>query len=245
MFFLSHCCQSPFPRWESLSTSSPYNALQHCSDLWTSCGGSSDSNLVLLLCVLTSKVHSYQNQCVFFRGSSQCPLIYSIDRICPADRVDLTCSLHSWWEGFGSSSLATLPLGFNCGFISSSECGSSSGVCSWGCPEGLGFAPVMARCAGGAVASVAGVLAAPGTQGSWWLGQQEIQCSRRVWTPVLGNMFQYSCWRTPLPPWLRSLAVHSLQGHKESDMRYDPSDPVHRDARHFCLRQLCPSRSWA
>ena len=180
MFFLSHCCQSPFPRWESLSTSSPYNALQHCSDLWPWCGGSSDSNLVLLLCVLTSKVHSYQNQCVFFCGSSQCPLIHSIDRVCPADHVDLTFSSHSWWEGFGSSSLATLPLGFNCGFISSSECGSSSGVCSWGCPEGLGFAPVRARCAGGAVAWVAVVLAAPGTQRSWWLGQQEIQCSRRV-----------------------------------------------------------------
>ena len=26
--------------------------------------------------------------------------------------VDLICSLYSWWEGFGSSSLAILPLGF-------------------------------------------------------------------------------------------------------------------------------------
>ena len=33
-------------------------------------------------------------------------------RICLVDRVDLIWSLHSWWEGFGSSSLATLPLGF-------------------------------------------------------------------------------------------------------------------------------------
>ena len=36
--------------------------------------------------------------------------------------------LVSWWEGFGSSSLGTLPLGFNCGFISTSACGSSTGV---------------------------------------------------------------------------------------------------------------------
>ena len=36
------------------------------------------------------------------------------------------------------------------------------------------FAPVRARCGGGAAAWVAGVLAAPGTQGSWRLGQQEI-----------------------------------------------------------------------
>ena len=43
-----------------------------------------------------------------------------------------------------------------------------------GCPGGLGFAPVRARCGGGAAAWVVGVLAAPGIQGNWWLGQQEI-----------------------------------------------------------------------
>ena len=40
--------------------------------------------------------------------------------------------------------------------------------------EGLGFAPVRARCGGGTAAWASGVLAAPGTQGSWQLGQQEI-----------------------------------------------------------------------
>ena len=35
-------------------------------------------------------------------------------------------------------------------------------------------------------------------QGSWWLGQQEIQCSRRVWHPVLANTLQYSCLENPL-----------------------------------------------
>ena len=94
-------------------------------------------------------------------------------RVGLADRVDLICSLYSWWEGFGSSSSATLPLGVNCGFISTSACGSSSGICSWGCPGRLGFG-WGARGGGGAAAWVAGVLAAPGTQGSWWLGQQEI-----------------------------------------------------------------------
>ena len=110
----------------------------------------------------------------FFCGSSQWPFIYSIDTVCLVDCVDLICSLYSWWEGFGSSSLATLPLGFNCGFISTSACVSPTGVCSWGCPGGLGFAPVRARCGGGAAAWVTGALAAPGTQGSWRLGQQEI-----------------------------------------------------------------------
>ena len=49
-------------------------------------------------------------------------------RICLVDHVDLICSFYIWWEGFGSSSLATLPLGFHRGFISPSACGSSTGV---------------------------------------------------------------------------------------------------------------------
>ena len=32
-------------------------------------------------------------------------------RVCLVDCVDLICSLYSWWEGFGSSFLAILPLG--------------------------------------------------------------------------------------------------------------------------------------
>ena len=43
-------------------------------------------------------------------------------RVCLVGRADLICSLCSWWEGLGSS-LVTLPLGFNCGFISTSTCG--------------------------------------------------------------------------------------------------------------------------
>jgi len=95
-------------------------------------------------------------------------------RVCLVGHVDLICILYNWWEGFGSSSLVTPPLGFNCGFISTSGYGSSTGVCSWGCPGGLGFAPVGARYGGGAAAWFSGVLAAPSTQGGWWLEQQEI-----------------------------------------------------------------------
>ena len=88
--------------------------------------------------------------------------IFHRHRVCLVDCVDLICTLYSWWEGFGSSPLATLHMGFNCGFISTSACRSSTGVCSQGCPGG------------GAAAWVTGVLVAPGTQGSWQLGQQEI-----------------------------------------------------------------------
>ena len=100
--------------------------------------------------------------------------IFHRQRVCLVGHVDLICSLYSWWDCFGSYSLEIPPLGFNCGFISTSACGLSTGVCSCSFPGGVGSAPVRARCGGGAAASVAGVLAAPGTQGSWQLGQQEI-----------------------------------------------------------------------
>ena len=54
--------------------------------------------------------------------------IFHRHRACPVDHMDLICSLYNWWEGFGSFSLATLPLGFDCGFISTSTCGLATGV---------------------------------------------------------------------------------------------------------------------
>ena len=133
--------------------------------------------------------------------------------------------------------LVTLPLGFNCGFISTSACGSFTGVCSSGCPGGLGFAPVRARCGGGAAAWVAGVLAAPGTQGSWWLGQQEIQCSRRVWQAVSASALQYSCLENPLR-WQKPTMSQRVRHYR--------SNPTCIDARiSFFLWQLCPRESWA
>ena len=36
--------------------------------------------------------------------------IFHRHRVCLVDLVDLICSLYSWWEDFGSSSLAALPL---------------------------------------------------------------------------------------------------------------------------------------
>jgi len=79
------------------------------------------------------------------KNVSQCLNIFHRRRVCLVDHVDLICSLYSWWEGLGSSSLATLPLSFNCGFIFTFACG----VCTWGCLGGLGFAPVRARSGGG------------------------------------------------------------------------------------------------
>ena len=36
--------------------------------------------------------------------------IFHRHRVCLVDLVDLICSLYSWWKGFVSSSLSTLPL---------------------------------------------------------------------------------------------------------------------------------------
>ena len=68
--------------------------------------------------------------------------------------------------------------------------GRPLGFSSWGCPGGLGFASVRARCGGGATAWVVGVLAAPGIQGSWWLGQQRIHCFIPHLAPGFTLVFQ-------------------------------------------------------
>ena len=50
---------------------------------------------------------------------------------------------------------------------------------------------------GGAAAWIPGALATPATQGSWQLGQQEMQRSRAVWQLVLANMPHYYCLEHP------------------------------------------------
>ena len=119
--------------------------------------------------------------------------IFHRHRVCLVDRVDLICSLYNWWEGFGSSSLATLPLGFIYGFISTSACGSSTGICSSGFPGGLGSAPMKARGGGGAAAW--GRRGSGSTRYSGELVSRAAgnMCSRRIWQPVLANTLQYSC----------------------------------------------------
>ena len=65
--------------------------------------------------------------------------IFHRHRVCLVDHVDLIYSLYSWWEGFGSSSLATLPLGFNCGLISTSACWLTTGFAPEAALEDLGL----------------------------------------------------------------------------------------------------------
>jgi len=74
------------------------------------------------------------------------------------DRVDLICIFYIWWGRFWSSSLVTPFRELNCGFIPTFACGSSTGVCSWGCPGGLGSAPVRNGCGGGSAARILWIL---------------------------------------------------------------------------------------
>ena len=65
--------------------------------------------------------------------------IFHRHRVCLVDCVDLICSLYSWWEGFESSSLATLPLGFCCGFFPPLHVGCTLGFASEAALEDLGL----------------------------------------------------------------------------------------------------------
>ena len=148
--FLESLLSESFPLLGVSPPHLPRDALQHCAGLWTCCRGSLDSNLVLV-CSCLQCPQLLEVMCFLLWELSMTFYIFHGPRVWLVDHMDLICSLYNWWEGFGSSPLATLPLGFNCGFISTS-----------------------ARCGGGAAAWVSGVLAAPDTQGSWQLGQQEI-----------------------------------------------------------------------
>ena len=64
--------------------------------------------------------------------------------------------------------------------------------------------------------------------GGWRLGQQEIQCPRRVWQAVLANTLQYSCLQNPLTE-----KPGSLQSTVSQRVGHDRSSPAHIDTRLF------------
>ena len=89
---------------------------------------------------------------------------------------------------------------------------------------------MRARCGGGAAAWAAGVLEAPGTQGSWRLGKKGIKCSRRVWQPVYGQYAPVflpgeSPSLTEKPSWPQSTGSQRV-GHYQSN-------PARIDGRRF------------
>ena len=65
--------------------------------------------------------------------------IFHRHRVCLVDHLDLICSFYSWWEGFGSSSLVTLSLDFNCGLFSPLHVGRPLGFAPEAALEDLGL----------------------------------------------------------------------------------------------------------
>ena len=117
---------------------------------------------------------------------------------------------------------------------------SFPGVCSWGCPGGLGFAPVRARWVSGAPA-----LGRRGSGSTSYSGELAARAAgnivlRRVWWPVLANTLQYVAWRNPLTD-----KPGRPQSTRLQRVGHDQSDPTHIDTRLLCLLQLCPRESWA
>ena len=188
MFILSHCCQSPFPCWESHSTLPPWMP----SNTVLVSGpavGAAQILIWLYSCVFLPPMSTAIITSVFsFVGALSVLYTFHRHRVCLVDCVDLICSLYKWWECSGSSSLSTLALGFNCGFTSTSACGSLTGVCSWGCPGGCGSALVRARC------------------GQVWMryrglgyrGSGSTRYSREFWAMVVRNIVLYKGMATSI-----------------------------------------------
>ena len=91
-------------------------------------------------------------------------------RVCLVDRVDLICSLYSWWKCFCYSSLATLRLQFSCAFSSLLRVVIHRRLLLR-LPFGTWVCLREDRCGGGAAVWIA----APGMQGSWRPWAREIR----------------------------------------------------------------------
>ena len=90
---------------------------------------------------------------------------------------------------------------------------------------------MRARCGGGSGSWVTGVRGAPGTSGNWQLGQQETQCSRRVWHQYWPICSSILAWRTP------SLTEKPGRPQSTGSQRvgHNRSDPACIDTRFLCV----------
>ena len=132
MSLLDLSSQCPFPHCESQSTSPIQDALEYWAGLWTCCEGRSGSNPTpVCSCLQCPQLSELMHLCVCVCQLSLFLYIYHRHRVCLVNRVNLICSLCSWWEGFGSSSLVTLLF-----WVSNVALSPPLHVC---CPQG--FAP--------------------------------------------------------------------------------------------------------
>ena len=143
---------------------------------------------------------------------------------------------YSCWEGFVSSSLVMLTLGFNCDFIPTCACGLSTEVCSWGYMKDL----LLPKWEPGVDA-----VQLFGSQGPW-----KHQVLREI--GVLGsckygalegydNPLQYSCLENPLDREAWQATVHRVA----KSWIWLKWPHVHRCRTFSCPWQLCPGEYWA
>ena len=87
---------------------------------------------------------------------------------------------------------------------------------------------MRARCGGDAAAWVTGVLAVPGIQEGWRLGQQEYSALHAYGNQYWPICFSILAWRIPSPtekPGRPQATGHIPQGHKESDTKMQDFPP--------------------
>ena len=114
-------------------------------------------------------------------------------------------------ERFWSSSLGSPPLELNRGFIPSSPCGSSTGVCSWGCPRGLRSAQW---------GSGIEVVWRPGSRAPW-LCQVRREAIGHWWRRYGSILVPGSCCSKDLPGW--SFYVAQPSRHSKGSPGWGPS----------------------
>ena len=169
--------------------------------------------------------------------------IFHRHRVCLTDRVDLICILYRWREGFGSSSLATLPLGFNSVLFPPLHVGHLMGLLlmlswrTWVCPcEGQ----VWRWC------SCLDCRGSDSTRYSW--GGDSY--SSRKYKALEGHDNQYwpihssiLAWRTPSVTERPGRPVYRVEKNRTGQKRPCAHRQVLFYFIFFGLWQLCPSES--
>ena len=170
MFFLSHCCQSPFPRWESQSTSPP------CMP----------SNTVLISgpAVGAAQILIWSYSCVFLPPMStairtSASFVGALNGLL---YIPQTQSLPSWLCGFNLQ-FVQLVGRFGVFFLSHTAPGFQlwfyfhlyMWVIHWGLLLRLPWRTWVCLCEGQVhLLELQGFWQHQGSQGSCWLGQQEV-----------------------------------------------------------------------
>ena len=127
--FLESLLSESFPSLGVTVHLTSLGALQHRAGLWVCCGA---AQVLTWYCssVLLPPVSPAVRTGVFLWWERSAPVHLPQTQRLPGGSCGFNLQLVQLAGRLGSSSSAPLPLGFSCGFISTSACGLSTGVCS-------------------------------------------------------------------------------------------------------------------